>query len=212
MKFHFFTRFIVKLIFLLRYTYRYKFVNPEIKNHLLQSIPKTNYLYAFWHQNAFMAFCVTVGSPHISITSPSRDGDIVADILTPFGYEILRGSSSRGGLAAMLEMIHAMKAKNIPGGFGIDGPKGPLKIPKYGIFKIAQRTGVPILPLCLYPKSFWEFNSWDKFRLPKPFTTIYVFYGQPIYVDSKWDKSQLPELSQQLKDVLDKAEVSLQAL
>lgn len=70
----------------------------------------------------------------------------------------------------------------LPGAVTVDGPKGPAKKVKPGIIVMAQKANIPIVPYAPLARSFWEFNSWDKFRLPKPFSLIDVYYGEPIDV------------------------------
>ena len=199
-------KFLLKLIVRLGHTYRYKYINKEFKEHILKSSPNKNYIHAFWHQNILAAANLTIDVPHILMSSLSRDGDIIHDIFGRYGYVFARGSSSRGGKDALLQMIRQMNSEKLPGVITVDGPKGPFKVPKHGIFKVAQKTQTPIIPLCLYPEEFWEFNSWDRFRLPKPFTTIIVLYGNPIYVGPEMDNSHFSVLSEKLKKALEELE------
>ncbi len=200
------TKFLLKMLVRLGCTYRYEYINKEFKENILKFSPHKHYIYAIWHQNILAAAYMAKDSSHILMVSPSRDGDIVCDVLGSYRYVFARGSSSREGKDAMLQMIHTMNTDKIPAGIAVDGPRGPFKIPKHGIFKVAQKTAVPIIPLCIYPKKFWELNSWDRFRLPMPFTTITVFYGTPIYVDRDMEGSYFSVLSEKLKDTLEKLE------
>ncbi len=199
--------FFLRIFVYLRCTHRYEFLNKEFKKTILKSVPDNNYLYAIWHQNTLLAINVLIYSPHVSMVNISEYGEILINVLKVFPQHFfVRGSSARKGRDAMHQMIHQMKTKKMPGILAVDGPYGPIKKPKYGIFKMAQKIGVPIIPLCIYPKNFWECKTWDKFRIPKPFTKVSVFYGDPIYVGSKLDTSQLLILVEKLKDALEKGE------
>ena len=198
---------LLRILVYLRYTHRYVFLNPELKETLLKSAPDNNYIYAVWHQNTLLTVNMMMDYPHVVMVNISEYGEILMNVLRPLPQHIfVRGSSARKGKDAMYEMIHQIKTKKMPGILTIDGPCGPVKEPKYGIFKMAAKTAAPIIPLCIYPKSFWECNTWDKFRIPKPFTKISIFFGDPIFVGPTLEASQLPLLAKKLKDALEKGE------
>ena len=197
----------MRILVWLRRTHRYEFLNPELKETVLKSAPDNNYIYAIWHQNSLLMINTIINTPHVAMVNISEYGEILMNVLRPFPqHVIVRGSSARKGIEAMNQMIHEMKTKKMPGILAVDGPKGPSREPKYGIFKMAHKTGAPIIPLCIYPKRFWQCNTWDKFRIPKPFTKFSILFGDPIFVESQLDASQLPVLAQKLKDALEKGE------
>ena len=191
----------------LQMTHRYEELNAQVKRTALGLSPRGNYLYALWHQNIICGAYMTMGSPHVCIVSPSRDGQLLSDIFQGFGHIVLKGSSSRGGGEAMISMIKTMNHDNIPGISGIDGPRGPARVPKHGIFKIAQKTQSTIIPVAAKARRYWEFASWDRFRLPKPFTTITIFYGSPIPVGEDIDRKDTDALASKLKKELDDGEL-----
>ncbi len=81
----------------------------------------------------------------------------------------------------MEEMIGVLKT-GIPGAVTVDGPKGPAKEVKPGIIAMAKKSDTAIIPYAPIAQSYWEFNSWDKFRLPKPFSIIDIHYGEPLII------------------------------
>ena len=108
----------------------------------------------------------------------------------------------------MMEMTRIVN-EGTPGAISVDGPRGPAKIPKKGIFEVAKLTGAPIIPLVPIPLNFWSFKkSWDQFRLPKPFSKIIVFYGRPIYIDKNIQQSDLVRLSEELTAQLNNVEIN----
>lgn len=168
---------IVRLFYL---TYRFRFQNPE-------ALPEKGYLLAIWHQNLFQGILAQTGREYVVIVSRSKDANPVAFTCRQLGHNVARGSSrskdgrDKGGKQAAEEMTEILKTK-IPGAVTVDGPKGPAKKVKPGIITMAKKAGIPIIPYSPIAKSYWEFNSWDKFRLPKPFSIIDVYYGDPIDV------------------------------
>jgi lysophospholipid acyltransferase (LPLAT)-like uncharacterized protein len=169
-------------------TYRYRFLGLEnIKE--AQSLSKMgNYIFGIWHQNLLHGIFVQTGNPHVVIVSKSKDADPVAHTCRRIGTIVVRGSSrnkagvDKGGKEAKAEMIEKLKEGH-PGAITIDGPKGPAKEVKPGIIDMAIKSESVIVPYLPIAEKYWSFNSWDKFRFPKPFSRILVHYGEPIKVD-----------------------------
>ncbi len=171
-------------------TYRYRYLN----NESLQEIKPKNFILAIWHQNLFAGILAQTGKSHVVIISKSKDASPVAFVCNKLGHKSVRGSSKKlgldkGGKVAKDEMIECLKI-GIPGAVTVDGPKGPAFHVKPGIIDMAQKAGVVIVPYSIASSSFWEFKSWDKFHLPKPFAKVLIMYGDPIDVsDTKVDFS-----------------------
>jgi len=191
-------------------TYRFKQLNQHYVDIAKNSHEKGGYLIAIWHQNAIAGILSQNKKPHSIIVSRSKDGEFVAYTCKKLGHIPVRGSSHRGGHAAMLEMISLLSNEGIPGAITVDGPKGPLKSIKPGIFQIAKQTNCMIVPYSTTPAKFWEFNSWDKFRLPKPFTTIIVSYGQPFSITDDLTDENIVKMQNYLANELDNCEEKAQ--
>jgi len=150
-------------------------------------------LYAMWHAHQ----CCIHGFPNRSkvnvLISRSRDGQIIADVVEKWGFKVIRGSKGKkGSTEATLQMIGELKNGNC-GAIMVDGPHGPAKVVKDGVVKIAQLSGVPIVPVYWYSTNltFLKFSSWDSFRIPFLDTNLINVYGEPIYVDRDSDKEQI---------------------
>lgn len=175
-------RLIYLIVRLFHLTYRFKTVSGTLPE-------EDNYLLAIWHQNLFQGILAQTGRKYVVIVSRSKDAEPVAYTCKNLGHEVARGSSrskdgrDKGGKVAAEEMIEYLKS-GLPGAVTVDGPKGPAKKVKAGIISMAQKANIPIIPYTPLARSFWEFNSWDKFRLPKPFTTIDIYYGKPLHVSN----------------------------
>jgi lysophospholipid acyltransferase (LPLAT)-like uncharacterized protein len=173
------------IVKLLNLTYRYRFDGCEP----LKELKGKNFVLAIWHQNLLAGIMAQTGKTHVVIISRSKDAKPVSYACNKLGHITKHGSSKKkmvdkGGKLAKDEMIEVMKT-GIPGALTVDGPKGPAFEVKPGIIDMAKKANVMIVPYTLAFSSYWEFNSWDTFRIPKPFSKILISYGTPIDVSSE---------------------------
>jgi hypothetical protein len=144
---------------------------------------------AIWHQRILIALDFARGfgdfTPSVMI-SQSRDGDMIADVYRRLNFRPVRGSSSRGGRRAMAEMVKDL-AVNQTAVHVVDGPQGPRGVIKAGLISMAQLSGVPIIPISVTATRAWVLGSWDRFLIPKPFSTVHVYWDNPIRVPPDLD-------------------------
>ncbi len=160
-------------------------------------------IYTFWHNRVFLATYFWQRRRIVVMTSQSFDGEYIARFIQRFGYGAARGSSTRGGVGAIVEMVRLMK-RGCPTAFTIDGPKGPRYEAKMGAIILAKKTGFPILPFTITANSFWEAKkSWDAFQVPKPFTRARVLIAPPIYVPADADEELMQSKRDELQYALD---------
>src|SRR5262245_38178570 len=158
---------------------------------------------AFWHNRVFLATWFFRRRGIVVMTSQSFDGEYIARFIQRFGYGSARGSSTRGGIAAVLEMARLMR-QGRPAAFTIDGPKGPRHVAKPGAVLLAKKTGQPILPFTITSARRWELSrSWDRFQVPKPFTRARVEIAPPIFVPRDADEDELAARNAELQAALD---------
>jgi lysophospholipid acyltransferase (LPLAT)-like uncharacterized protein len=141
-----------------------------------------------WHQQFFSAirYFKTYAPHHPGLMiSQSKDGDLIAGVANKSGWHTPRGSSSRGGKAALSSMINHLNQYGM-GAHILDGPTGPIGKVKAGIIKMAKETRAVIVPFHVKAKKAWVFNSWDRFMLPLPFSKVAIIYDDPIYYGN-WD-------------------------
>jgi len=134
-------------------------------------------IYCFWHQCVLPCTVYFRHSRAVILISRSFDGELITRILRMFGFDAVRGSSSRGareGLLGLKEVIETGRTAI----FTADGPRGPIYRTKMGPIKLAQLTGAPIGAFHLEPERAWTMGSWDRFLVPKPFTRICVSWAQ----------------------------------
>jgi hypothetical protein len=159
-------------------------------------------IYTFWHDRIFLATYFWRKRGIVVMTSKSFDGEYIARFIQRFGYGAIRGSSSRGGSRALAKMIKAMR-DGLPMAFTLDGPRGPKYKVKLGPIILAKKTGNPILPFIIEPKSFWQAKSWDKMHVPKPLSRAQLIIGEPIYVSASATDEQIQAKCRELQDSLD---------
>jgi lysophospholipid acyltransferase (LPLAT)-like uncharacterized protein len=123
-------------------------------------------------------------------------------LIQRFGYGASRGSSSRGGVGALVEMVRLMRAGR-PTAFTIDGPRGPRHEAKMGALLLAKKTGCPVLPFTVNAAHFYAAPSWDRFQVPLPFTRAHVRIAPPIYVPADADEAALNAKRDELQRALD---------
>ena len=138
-------------------------------------------IYCLWHDRIFAGTYFLRHREIVVITSQSLDGEYIARFLKRFGFGTVRGSSSRGGVKALVEMIRLMR-DGLPMAFTVDGPRGPRYVAKSGPVFLAKKTGNPLLPFTVECASFWTVGSWDKMQIPKPFTRARFIMAEPVYV------------------------------
>lgn len=135
---------------------------------------------ALWHNRLLLLpFAIRRYAPQrrgAALISASRDGAWLAKLIGRFGFSVVRGSSSRKGASAMLQL-----ADVIAGGGDVvitpDGPRGPAYRPGGGLILLAQKTGAQIVPLSFEYSSCWRLGSWDRFILPRPFARVHFILG-----------------------------------
>lgn len=163
----------------LRSSYRFRFIGREKIDQLLAA--NQNYIYANWHQNLLPGILAERKEIYVTIVSKSKDAEPVAYTCRKLGHHPARGSSRRGnvdkgGRQARDEMIEYLK-KGFPGAITVDGPKGPIFKVKRGVVDMALAANCWIVPYTVKSKYYIQFNSWDKFQLPYPFSKVYIHYG-----------------------------------
>lgn len=159
-------------------------------------------IYAFWHERVFLATYFWRQRRIVVMTSQSFDGEYIARFIQRFGYGTARGSSTRGAVGAVVEMVKLMRA-GVPTAFTVDGPKGPRHVAKMGPMLLAKKTGHPVLPFTITPSRYWAANSWDRFQLPMPFSSALVQIAPPIFVPADADDRELEAKRDELQQALD---------
>jgi lysophospholipid acyltransferase (LPLAT)-like uncharacterized protein len=157
----------------------------------------------FWHGRILPATFYFRRRGIVVITSENFDGEWIARIIERFGYGTARGSTTRGGVKALIRLKRELAAGR-PAGFTLDGPRGPARTAQAGAVWLAESTGHPLLPFHLEASSYWEMKSWDRTQIPKPFSTVALVVGEPYYVTGDVEAARL-ELERRLSRIEERA-------
>ncbi len=136
-------------------------------------------VFVLWHDEMFSLIPLHINQGIAAIVSQSKDGEILSRILSRSGFELARGSNSRGGLDALRQAMRQMK-KGHDIVFTADGPRGPRHKAKTGPVYLAARTGAVLLPIRVQMRSAWKLRrAWDRFQIPHPWSHCEIHYGRP---------------------------------
>ena len=164
-----------------------------------------NYIGALWH-NRLLIFPLVLrrffpNRPGAALISASRDGDLLTDAIHRFGYEVIRGSSSRLGASAILQLTGEL-ASGRDVVITPDGPRGPAYELGPGIVFLAQKSGASVLPMNLEYSHCWRLGSWDRFIIPRPFSKVRVLISQPLRVDPTSNPAQFEAQRLRVQDAM----------
>lgn len=156
---------------------------------------------AFWHGRILPATYYFRRRGIVVITSENFDGEWIAGIIERFGYGTSRGSTSRGGPRALLQLARDLAAGR-PAGFTVDGPRGPARVSQPGAVWLAKASGHPVLPFHCEADRSWLLRSWDRTQIPKPFAKVAIAVGEPFYVPRDADQDDVEAARQRLDAAL----------
>jgi len=209
MKIKILSNLIYGIIKLFEWSYRFKYLDDENLIMAISKLPKPQYIGAFWHNNIIGSVLTAKIIPHIAIISASKDGELLSNVLKKMGILSARGSSHRGGSKAKSDMLSLLET-GYPGAISVDGPTGPVYGVKRGIIDMCKEKGIPILPYASFPASAWIIEkAWDKFRIPKPFSTVYFKVCDPIWIPADLELKDYAIYQEKIKEELLKGEEEL---
>jgi len=155
--------------------------------------PSTPCVVAFWHDEMLPVWHAFRGTGAAGLTSSSSDGDLLAQLLKDWNYSVIRGSSSQGGKEALNAMVESAAAHVVL--VTPDGPRGPRHECKPGAILAAQRARVPLV-LCRVRMSRATVlqRSWDRFRIPHPFSRIMIVFGDPVMIPTSGNREHIDNI------------------
>ncbi|MGA0340918.1 MAG: lysophospholipid acyltransferase family protein [bacterium] len=183
-------------IFFTGVTAKISWVRKEIIDELMEK--SQPFIICAWHHDIYFSTWLLKDFKLTALISSSKDGEYINQILSGFGFRAVRGSSTRGGIGAMKQLVRCLKDGNAVA-ITPDGPQGPIHKVQEGIVALAKMTGVPIIPWRYEASSCWKLNSWDSHKIPKPITKIKSVFGQPLYVPKSASSSDFGKYCQQLE-------------
>jgi lysophospholipid acyltransferase (LPLAT)-like uncharacterized protein len=197
-------RMVWALLCVLGLTWRFRVIAEEGVTPVVFGQKAGAEIYCFWHQCVLPCTIYFRRSHAVILISRSFDGELITRILRMFGFDAVRGSSSRSareGLMGLVEVIESGRTAI----FTADGPLGPIYQTKMGPIKLAQLTAAPIGAFHLQPERAWVMKSWDHFLIPKPFTRICVSWAQWTRVPTDLCQEQFEPKRQELNAALERA-------
>ena len=185
-------------------TSKIKIINATQVKRLKQQ--GKNVIYALWHGRMFLPIWVLRKQNIYVVVSPSRDGEYLHRIISRFGYQSIRGSTSKNPSRTLVQVFNKLKEENDVG-LASDGPLGPVQKVQPGIIWLARKTGLPIIPITFGSRRKRFLASWDKFLLPFPFNSHIFIYGELIFVSPTDDlESKAKELENELNRITEQAD------
>ncbi len=157
--------------------YRAYFYDPNMDPRLGTAEPR---IYLFWHEYILVPLYLRGHCDIVMLLSRHRDAEVLARIAGHLGFDCVRGSTTRGATAAMMEMQRLGKQSHIA--ITPDGPQGPRRQLAQGAIYLASKSGMPIVPMGFgmsFPK---RAKSWDQFAMPRPFSRVRCVLGAPTYI------------------------------
>jgi lysophospholipid acyltransferase (LPLAT)-like uncharacterized protein len=177
-------------------------ITTEDPGGILNKPHREPVIMAFWHNRTFLMpifyekYCW--GNTTFTFISRSRDGQFMADVARQFGVMAVRGSSSRHGVSAALAALRKAREEQVDITITPDGPRGPRYKVQPGILRLAQATQRPIVAIDCRLEWKWELKSWDRFRIPIPFTRCHLRTAAPIHVPAEAGEEELEAISKRV--------------
>lgn len=168
-------------------------------------------VYVFWHRCVIPALYHYRDKDIAVMTSSSFDGEYIARIIEKFGYRAIRGSSTRGGVRALLGM-HTEIEQGRAVAFTIDGPRGPMYVAKPGPVLLARNVRLPVIAFHTAVERAWVLNSWDCFMIPKPFSRVVLRVSRVVDVPPEADSAALARFHADMQAALDRAREASEAI
>ena len=188
------------LIWIIGKTIRFKEIgnteqSPNFKKNKI-------FIYALWHNRILMSLYFFRGNNVYVLVSLSKDGEYIHRIIKKFGFNSIRGSSSKGGATAIMKMADLLKDNIYDIVITPDGPRGPKEKVQMGIIQLAKLTGLPIAPFSFNLSRKIVLNSWDNFIIPLPFSRGIFIWGEPVLIPENSTQEILEKKQQELENTL----------
>jgi hypothetical protein len=153
-------------------------INVETRNF---HPPTQGTIFIGWHGRIVLATQLFRNRGYWAMISHSRDGEMQYQIFRRLGFNVIRGSTGRGGMQALIECIREIKQGAV---FALtpDGPRGPSGVIQPGVIMMAKKTGCPLIPVGVSTNRRWLFKSWDRYMIPKPFARGLMIFGTPVII------------------------------
>ncbi len=165
-------------------------------------------VYVLWHGRLLPCSYYNRNRGLATLISKHHDGDYIAGVVERWwGFEAIRGSSSRGGSSALRQIVRTLRSGTSVA-ITPDGPRGPRQKMKTGPVIAAQLAGVPLVPVSAGTATAWWVGGWDRFMIPKPFSRIRLIFGEPIEIARDADAAEVERVSTLVEERLNRLTVA----
>ncbi|MFQ5698729.1 MAG: lysophospholipid acyltransferase family protein [Myxococcota bacterium] len=155
-------------------------------------------LFFSWHETALIAVRAMTPLRPVIMVSQSRDGERIARIVESLGWRAVRGSSSRGGVRALLGVVRELRRGRVACHL-VDGPRGPARRVKPGLLLMGQRSGALMAPIYAASGGVWRAHSWDRMPVPLPFGWTRLQLGRPFRVPADLPETEREALRERVE-------------
>jgi len=158
-------------------------------------------IYTFWHCMLLIPTYVGMNSKIQVLISQHTDGEYIAQVINRLGFGVVRGSTTRGGIRALKALVDKIR-EGCPVAITPDGPRGPRFVVQTGVIYLGKKTQLPVIPVVVGLSSYWELPSWDRFRIPKPFSRALMLYGDPIHIPPNISEEEMEHHRLKLEQIM----------
>ncbi|MFT5698836.1 MAG: lysophospholipid acyltransferase (LPLAT)-like uncharacterized protein [Desulforhopalus sp.] len=145
---------------------------------------------SFWHYSIIYIFYFVRNYSATAMVSASRDGEYIANLAKELGFNTVRGSKNNKGVGALKGMLRAVRSGD-NGAIVADGSRGPARKAQAGALLVASQTGKPVVPMVWAGSRYFTIKSWDRTAVPKPFSRVDMYFGEPMYLPRKVSAEEL---------------------
>jgi len=181
--------------------FEYTLLGPPETDPRQQRHNSQRYIYALWHEHFLIPIVRFSDIPLTVLVSRHRDGELLGHLFATTKMQLVRGSTRRGGVTAVLKLLRAARS-GCHLALTPDGPRGPRRTVQPGILYLAARTGWPIVPVGVGYQKVWRMHSWDCFAVPQPFTRVRCVVGTPLHVPPNLSREQFRHYAVVLRQAL----------
>jgi lysophospholipid acyltransferase (LPLAT)-like uncharacterized protein len=163
-------------------------------------------IYCGWHGRSIIPANFFKGKGVWAIISLSRDGEMQTRVFGKFGFNVIRGSTGRGGARALVESLRVLR-RGEEMAITPDGPRGPSGVVQDGVMFMAQKSGAALVPVASYARPRWLAPTWDSYLVPWPFAKATFIFGEPIFVPAESTDEQVSVIKQNLQDEINRLQI-----
>lgn len=159
-------------------------------------------IFLFWHEYILCPLSLRGHCNLAMLLSRHSDAEILSYVARHLGFACVRGSSNRGGVAALRELLRKSQSMHLA--ITPDGPRGPRRVLSQGPIFLASRLGIPLVLMGMGYHRPWRFGSWDRFALPRPYSRARAILSPEIYLPPKLDRDGIEHYRLEVQRMLNR--------